>query len=133
MTIGDSLETLANGKAARPIRLYWTPNTMTCAIAMASPLFGVDLNSLLSLLSYGFIFVFVLFGQRIQFYTILGGIGRSVKRLDSMRDKARNETVDYFIATGKTGKEIAERIDRFLEYVTIMPVSLDPSGIVRKM
>jgi hypothetical protein len=100
---------------------------------MAIPFFGIDLNSLLSLLSYGFIFVFVLFGQRIQFYSILGGIGRSVKRLDVMRDKARNETVDYFIKTGKAGKDIVERIDRFLEYVTIMPVSLDPSGIVRKI
>src|SRR2546427_7725305 len=99
---------------------------------MASTFLWIDLNSFISLVSYGFIFVFVLFGQRIQFYSILGGIGRSVKRLDVMRDKARNETVDYFIKTGKAGKEIAERIDRFLEYVTIMPVSLDPSGIVRK-
>jgi hypothetical protein len=100
---------------------------------LANPTFGLDFNSLLSVLSYGFIFVFLLFGQRIQFYTILGGIGRSVRRLDVMRDKARNETVDYFIETGKTGREIADRIDRFLEYVTIMPVDLDPSGIVRKM
>lgn len=99
---------------------------------MATPLAGIDLNSLFSFLSYALFFVFILYGQRIQFYTTLSSIGRSLKRLDVMKDKARKETVDY-VNSGKTGKDITERIDQFLEYVTIMPVDLDPNGIVRKM
>ena len=38
---------------------------------MATPLTGIDLNSLFSFLSYGLFFVFILYGQRIQFYTTL--------------------------------------------------------------
>lgn len=100
---------------------------------MATSLTGIDLNSLFSFLSYGLFFVFILYGQRIQFYTALSSIGRSLKRLDVMKDKARKETVDYFVNTGKSSKDIAERIDQFLDYVTIMPVDLDPNGIVRKI
>ncbi len=100
---------------------------------MATPLAGIDLNSLFSFLSYGLFFVFILYGQRIQFYTTLSSVGRSLKRLDVMKDRARRETVDYFVNTGKASKDIAERIDQFLDYVTIMPVDLDPNGIVRKI
>jgi hypothetical protein len=95
--------------------------------------FGIGLTTLISVGSYALFFVFILFGQRIQFYSLLGSVRRSLVRLDAIRDEARKETVDYFVKTGNAAVDAAERIDQFLNYVTIMPVDLDPNGIVQKI
>jgi hypothetical protein len=100
---------------------------------LAISFFGLGLGSLLSLATYGLFFAFILFGQRIQLYSALSGIGRSLKRLDVMRDKARDEAIAYLTKMGRADKDVVERIDQVLDYITIMPVDLDPSGIVRKM
>jgi hypothetical protein len=50
-----------------------------------------------------------------------------------MKENARKEAVDYVKASIQPSTDPSARIDRFLEYFTIMPVDLDPSGIVRKL
>ena len=49
-----------------------------------------------------------------------------------MKDKARKDVIDYFKSKGAAAGDIGEKVDRFLDYVTIMPVDLDPSGIVQE-
>lgn len=94
---------------------------------------GLDLNNVFYIVS---LLVFVAYGfyaPRIQVYFALNDIGRGLSRLKIMKDKSRKETIDYMTQVGKTSKDPTERIDQFLDYVTIMPVDLDPNGIVGKI
>jgi hypothetical protein len=95
--------------------------------------FGTDVNSLLNLVWLLAFFVFIVYGQRIQLYIIANDISRALNRLKLMKDRSRKETIDYFVSTGKTSGDPSRRIDEFLDYVTIMPVDLDPNGIVGKI
>src|SRR5712692_7980017 len=112
------------------------PSEGTCLLmpTLASiPLqFGGDVNSLLNIVWLLSFFVFIVYGQRIQIYIVANDISRALNRLKVMKDKSRKEAVDYFTGTGKTTADPSKRIDEFLEYVTIMPVDLDPSGLVGK-
>ena len=53
-----------------------------------------------------------------------------------MREHARKEAIDYIKTAIKmsstTLSDPAVGVDRFLEYFTILPVDLDPNGLVRK-
>jgi len=95
--------------------------------------FGTDVSSLLNIVWLLSFFVFIVYGQRIQVYIVGNDISRALNRLKLMKDKSRKEAVDYFNATGKVTGDPSQRIDQFLEYVTIMPVDLDPQGIVGKI
>ncbi len=94
---------------------------------------GTDFNSILNIVWLLSFFVFIVYGQRIQIYIVANDISRALNRLKLMKDKSRKEAVDYFVASGKTTADPAAKIDEFLEYVTIMPVDLDPNGIVGKI
>ncbi len=78
------------------------------------------------------IFFFMLYGQRFQMWMVLNDVSKSVNKLKNMREEARNETIEY-LKSMNPGDGHGERIDRLLEHFTIMPVDLDPSGIVRKL
>jgi hypothetical protein len=100
----------------------------------SSPLqFSNDVSSLINIVWLLSFFVFIVYGQRIQVYIVGNDISRALTRLKLMKDKSRKEAVDYFNSTGKTTMDPTQRIDEFLEYVTIMPVDLDPQGIVGKI
>jgi hypothetical protein len=96
-------------------------------------LFGIDLPTFLSLLSFGLIFFFVFYGARIQSYTTLGSIVNSLTRLETMKGTARETVVDYFKTAGKADGDFGKRVDNIINYVTIMPVDMDPSGVIRKI
>ncbi len=92
-----------------------------------------DLNTIIYFVSLMFFVFYGFYGQRIQMYFALSDIGRGLNRLKLMRDKARKETIDYLVNTGKASNDPSERVDQFLDYVTIMPVDMDPAGIVKKV
>ncbi len=50
-----------------------------------------------------------------------------------MKGTATRAVVDYVKETGKAEGDFAKRIDNIINYVTIMPVDMDPTGIVRKV
>jgi hypothetical protein len=50
-----------------------------------------------------------------------------------MKDKSRKEAIDYLVNVGKASNDPAQRVDQFLDYVTIMPVDIDPAGLVGKI
>ncbi|MDG7005901.1 MAG: DUF1512 family protein, partial [Nitrososphaerota archaeon] len=99
---------------------------------MTSPLPGIGLNNILTIAYYLFFFVFVFYGGRVQSFFWLNSIGRSLGRLESMKTKARDGVVAYFKSKGAPSN-VGERVDRLVDYVTIMPVDLDPKGIVQKI
>jgi hypothetical protein len=73
------------------------------------------------------------FGTRLQSYFAINDIGRGLNKLSIMKDKARKEAIDYLVNVGKTSADPTQRVDQFLDYVTIMPVDTDPSGIIPKI
>ena len=93
----------------------------------------IDLSNLVTFITYGFFFVFMLYGQRIQFFVAETSVTRSLKKLVVMKDSAVKETTDYFVGISKNSQGVKERLTQFLEYVTIPPVSMDPNGLVNKL
>ncbi len=87
------------------------------------------------IISLAIIPVFMMYGQKMQSKVILGEVSKSVVKLKDMKDGARLDAIDYVKSVISDGKssDPSTRIDKFLEYFTIMPVDMDPSGIVRKV
>ncbi len=79
-----------------------------------------------------FVFQFA-FGTRIQVYFALNDIGRGLGKLKVMKEKSRKEAIDYLVNVGKAPNDPSQRVDQFLDYVTIMPVGIDPNGLVNKI
>jgi hypothetical protein len=99
---------------------------------------GFDPNSpwmWVYIISFATIPIFMMYAQKFQSRMILGEISKSLVKLKTMREGARKEAIDYVKTAIKTSTagDPAAGVDRFLEYFTIMPVDLDPSGIVRKL
>jgi hypothetical protein len=90
-------------------------------------------NTLYLILFYLPFLLFLFYGQRIQAYMILGEVSRALGKLKVMREKSRKEVIDYLINHLKPKSDPQEQVDQLLEYFTIMPVDLDPAGIVRKI
>lgn len=87
------------------------------------------------IISFATIPIFMMYAQKFQSRIILGEISKSLVKLKMMREGARKEAIDYIKKAVKTSASTdpTAGVDRFLEYFTIMPVDLDPSGIVRKL
>jgi hypothetical protein len=100
---------------------------------LSSLIGGVGVGTVITGVYYMLLFVLIFYGGSIQARLSLGSIGKSLGRLESMRDKAKRDVVDYFRLNGSPEGAVAEKVDRFLDYVTIMPVDIDPAGIVGKI
>lgn len=79
------------------------------------------------------IFVFMLYGQKIQLQVTSSEINKSVEKLKTYRDDTRKDLADYIKTTLKPNWDVSSRLDRYFEYFTIMPVDMDPNGIVPKI
>ncbi|HJJ22381.1 MAG TPA: DUF1512 domain-containing protein [Nitrosopumilus sp.] len=79
------------------------------------------------------IILFVFYGQRIQLYITSSEIKKGIKKLDSFKEESRSELIDYVKNNLKYKDNFVKKIDRFLDYFTIMPVDMDPNGIVDKV
>ena len=78
------------------------------------------------------IFFFMAYGQRIQAWIIMNDVGKSLNRLKEMKDKSKDDAVAYANSIYPSSDH-AKNIEYLMEYFTIMPVDLDPNGIVRKI
>ena len=98
-------------------------------------LFGMsdDSNPLMMLIWILPIILFVFYGQRIQLYVTSGEIKKALKKLDGFKGESRNDLIIYVKKNLKLDDDPTEKIDKFLEYFTIMPVDMDPNGIVDKV
>lgn len=96
---------------------------------------GTDSNTnpLIYILWFAPILVLMIYGQKFQSWMILGDVSKSLTRLKGMKETARKEVIDYIRTSIKPAADPSDRIDRFLEYFAIMPVDLDPQGIIRKL
>ncbi|MFL6430522.1 MAG: DUF1512 domain-containing protein [Nitrososphaeraceae archaeon] len=90
-------------------------------------------NPLTYILWFAPIFVLMIYGQKLQSWMILNDISKSLAKLKTMKEIARREAIDYIKTSVKPSIDPSEKIDNFLEYFTIMPVDLDPNGIIGKL
>lgn len=79
-----------------------------------------------------FIIIWI-YGQRIQTTLMLREIEGSLVRLKAMRDRGRQMVISAIKEIGKPNEDPTARVDRLLEHVDIGPVSLDPTGIIRRL
>jgi len=77
-------------------------------------------------------FIIMMYFQRIQMWMVGRDVARSVTKLKVMREQGRKEALEYAKSISPNVDQ-TERVDRFLEYFTIMPVDMDPSGVMKKL
>ncbi|MBO3803702.1 MAG: DUF1512 domain-containing protein [Candidatus Brockarchaeota archaeon] len=87
---------------------------------------------IMNLVFLAMFFVFVVWGQRIQLTISLRDVEYALSRLKIMRDEARRAAVENLKRIGKSDKDPTYYVDRYLEYVFIPPVTMDPAGVVWK-
>jgi len=94
---------------------------------------GDNTNPIMMLIWIIPIILFVFYGQRIQLYITSSEIKKGIKKLDGYQKESRNELIDYITKNFKPKDDLIKKIDRFLDHFTIMPVDMDPNGIVDKV
>ena len=88
---------------------------------------------ILQLIWIVFFIAYMLYGQRIQVWNMLFEIKRSVKELESLRNKAKKIVIEAIRKINGTQIDPTPVVDRFLDYVTIQPQDMDPAGVVWKL
>jgi hypothetical protein len=95
---------------------------------------GGDLIAqIINVLFYGVFIVFLFYGQRLQMYVMIREVEGSLFKLKVMRDEGRKTAIETIKEIGKPSLDPASRVDRYLEYFTIAPQTMDPAGVVYKL
>jgi hypothetical protein len=94
---------------------------------------GDSISNIISVLFYGVFIVFIFYGQRIQMYVMIREVEGSLYKLKYIKEEGRKITIETIKEIGKPQTDPTARVDRYLEYFTIQPQSMDPSGIVYKL
>jgi len=94
---------------------------------------GDSISSILSMLFYVVFIVFLFYGQRIQMYVMIREVEGSLYKLKYIKEEGRKITIETIKEIGKPQTDPSARVDRYLEYFTISPQSMDPAGIVYKL
>ena len=94
---------------------------------------GDDSNPLMMLIWILPVIIFIFYGQRIQLFITSGEIKKSIDKLDSFRDESKKELFSYLKNNLSPISNIESKLDKLFEYFTIMPVDIDPNGIMPKI
>lgn len=94
---------------------------------------GDIFSQILTLVIYAFLFISLFYGQKIQMHLMLKEIEGSLYRLKHIRDEGRRIAIETIREVGKPKMDPTGMVDRFLEYFTISPQSMDPAGVVWKL
>ena len=94
---------------------------------------GGDSNPLMMLIWILPIILFVFYGQRIQLIITSRDIKKSMAELEQFRNEARDDLIEYVKQKLTLNDDPTKKLDRFFDYFTIMPVDIDPNGIIPKI
>jgi hypothetical protein len=94
---------------------------------------GDSISQILSVLFYVVFIVFLFYGQRIQMYVMIREVEGSLYKLRYIKEEGRKIAIETIKEIGKPQTDPSARVDRYLEYFTIAPQSMDPAGIVYKL
>ena len=78
------------------------------------------------------IILFVFYGQRIQLIVTSSEINKNITKLQKYKDDTKKELLQYLQKSRPIG-DVEKKIENFMEYFTIMPVDIDPNGIMPKI
>ena len=92
-----------------------------------------DTNPIMMLIWIIPIIIFVFYGQRIQLIITSGEIKKGIKKIGEFRDESKKELIEYLKKNCNISEDPTKKINQFLDYFTIMPVDMDPNGIVEKV
>ena len=99
--------------------------------------FSDDTNPLMLLVWILPIILFIFYGQQIQLFISANQIKKSIERLKTYQDTSKDELVKYVkenvSSNSLSPQDVTKRIETFIDYFTIMPVDMDPNGIVAKV
>jgi len=108
---------------------FWRSGAYTLSFIPGSD----SISQIISLGMYAFFIVFIFYGQRIQMYVMIREVENSLHKLKVIKEEGRKIAIDTIKEIGKPTLDPSARIDRYLEYFTIGPQSMDPGGIVNKL
>ena len=94
---------------------------------------GGDSNPFMMLIWFLPIILFVFYGQRIQLIITSRDIKKDMAKLEQFRNDSRNELIDYVKQKLSPNGDPTQKLDRFFDYFTVMPVDIDPNGIIPKI
>jgi len=94
---------------------------------------GGDSNPFMMLIWFLPVILFVFYGQRIQLIITSRDIKKDMAKLEHFRNDSRNELIDYVKQKLSPNGDPTRKLDRFFDYFTIMPVDIDPNGIIPKI
>lgn len=94
---------------------------------------GDSISQILSILFYVIFIVFLFYGQRIQMYVMIREVEGSLYKLKYIKDEGRRIAIETIKELGKPQTDPSARVDRYLDYFTISPQSMDPAGVVYKL
>ena len=94
---------------------------------------GDDSNPFMMLVWFLPIILFVFYGQRIQLIITSRDIKKSMSELEQFRNDSRDELINYIKQKLSPNGDPTQKLDRFFDYFTIMPVDIDPNGIIPKI
>ena len=92
-----------------------------------------DSNPLMMLIWILPIILFVFYGQRIQLIITSREIKKNMAKLEQFRNDSRSDLIDYVKQKLTPNDVPTKKLDRFFEYFTIMPIDIDPNGIIPKI
>jgi len=66
-------------------------------------------------------------------YVMIREVENHLHKLKFIKEEGRKTAIETLKEIGKPTTDISPRVDRYLEYFTISPQSMDPAGIVNKL
>ena len=94
---------------------------------------GEDTDTLMMLIWIVPVIIFVFYGQRIQLLISSNEIKKDIEKLEEYTKITKKEFLNY-VKNNLTSKNNPEKkLDSFFDYFTIMPVDMDPNGIITKI
>ena len=92
-----------------------------------------DFSWIFQIAFFAFIIIFSLYGAKFQIWQYLKQIEIGLAEMKRMFVESRQTAIETFKEYGHTEEEVAKGLDQFMDYFTIMPVDLDPAGILKRL
>ena len=94
---------------------------------------GEDTDTLMMLIWIVPVIIFVFYGQRIQLLISSNEIKKDIEKLEEYTKITKKEFLNYVKNNLTTKSNPEKKLDSFFDYFTIMPVDMDPNGIITKI
>jgi len=94
---------------------------------------GEDTDTLMMLIWILPVIIFVFYGQRIQLIISSNEIKKDIEKLEEYTTSTKKDFLNYVKNNLTPSSDPTKKLDSFFDYFTIMPVDLDPNGIISKI